>query len=203
MNRTIDSYNRSAASYESKFLSYKPYINAIQRFTKYLKPGDCVFDIGCGPGINARICLDNGLKFKGIDLSSEMIELAKARCPEGEFAIQDVNNLDLNDKYEAVIASFIIVHLDDNQMMRLIDKISNILKPSGYLYISFMTGKKAGYEFTSFSQDGSFYYNYYSIDNIKNLLGKHNLEVVEEFHEDYKEKKGSITEDVFLVSRKS
>lgn len=46
-----------------------------------------VVDLGCGSGIAARLIRDAGFDVVGIDVSAAMIEIARARVPEGEFRI--------------------------------------------------------------------------------------------------------------------
>jgi len=49
----------------------------------------------------------------GIDFSTEMIKLAKENCPEGEFIAADLKDINPEGKYDAVCASFVIVHMTD------------------------------------------------------------------------------------------
>jgi SAM-dependent methyltransferase len=46
-----------------------------------------IVDLGCGSGIWARHLTDAGHRVLGVDLSPAMIEIARARVPEGEFQI--------------------------------------------------------------------------------------------------------------------
>ena len=46
-----------------------------------------VVDLGCGTGLLARELIDAGYDVLGIDISGEMIELARGRAPEAEFRV--------------------------------------------------------------------------------------------------------------------
>jgi 2-polyprenyl-3-methyl-5-hydroxy-6-metoxy-1,4-benzoquinol methylase len=50
-----------------------------------LQPGDTLLDLGCGDGIMAGPLSDYGLVYSGIDLSTQMVEVARRRHPELTF----------------------------------------------------------------------------------------------------------------------
>ena len=51
-----------------------------------------VTDLGCGSGILAAALLSAGYAVDGVDLSSDMIDLARTTAPEGEFAVGSVHD---------------------------------------------------------------------------------------------------------------
>jgi predicted nucleic acid-binding protein len=61
-----------------------------------------------------------------------------------------------------------------------------------------MTGKKPGYEKTSFS-DSPIFFNYYDKDVIKKKLEKLGFILLSEDEQPYKETDGTITTDIFLI----
>jgi hypothetical protein len=75
-----------------------------------------------------------------------------------------------------------------------------MLNEKGTLYLSFMEGKKAGIETTSFSDDYIFF-NYYKRNKIKKLLAENSIKTVEMLDDDYQEEDGSITKDVFIFAQ--
>jgi SAM-dependent methyltransferase len=54
-----------------------------------------VIDLGCGSGVWARELIDAGYSVLGIDISPAMIELARARAPEGEFRVGSLLKMQL------------------------------------------------------------------------------------------------------------
>ncbi|MCP3926899.1 MAG: class I SAM-dependent methyltransferase [Desulfobacterales bacterium] len=201
---TIDSYNKNAEKYEEKFMDFKSYKDKIQIFNeKYIYKYAEILDIGCGPGNNAKIIYedDQTHKITGLDLSSEMVAIAKKNVPDCEFIVQDIRDIDLDKQYDVVIASFCIVHLTDEETEKLIKSISKILKKNGTLYLSFMEGEKSGLETTSFS-DGEIYFNYYDPGKVRKLLSDNLILTVEITKEDYEEEDGSLTKDIFISARK-
>jgi ubiquinone/menaquinone biosynthesis C-methylase UbiE len=176
-----------------------PYKKSIEKFISFLPPKCSILDVGCGPGVNALHFTAHGHHVTGIDFSKEMIKLAREVCPAGTFRVEDVNEISLDKKYNAVCASFVIVHLTDNQTFRFFKKLPRLLtgdKPK--LYLSFMTGKTPGNETTSFSENPIFF-NYYDQEVIKQKLAALGFVVLSEETQPYPETDGSITNDVFLM----
>lgn len=200
MSKTVYAYNSSADKYNEKFSTYEIYIKKISSFASSLKEKSSVLDIGCGPGINAEILISHGHTVTGIDLSEKMISLASARCPSGKFMVKNALDTDTDENYDAICLSFIIVHLQVKETAELIKKLPSLINPGGYVYISFMTGKNAGYEKTSFSDDEIFFC-YYDSSEIEKLFSRHGFSKLEESNEDYIEPDGSVTTDIFMVFR--
>ena len=200
---TIDSYNANAKAYAGKFMEYAPYVEQVNKFAKFLLPGDEVLDVGCGPGnVAKQLLATKTLKITGIDLSDEMVRLAAANVPTGEFLWQDIRQAEFpNRQFDAVILSFSIVHLNDAEAYALLRKAVSWLKDKGVLYLSFMEGKKAGFEQTSFSQD-PIYFNYYSRDEVERFLSMQGVTVFHSAEQGYLEKDGTLTNDIFLFGKR-
>ena len=59
--------------------------------------GGLVVDLGCGSGLWARCLADAGYRVLGIDLSPDMISLARKRVPEGSFRAGSFLDVDFPD----------------------------------------------------------------------------------------------------------
>jgi len=170
---------------------------------KYCKEVRTILDLACGPGNIARLLYEknNNYVISGIDLSEEMVKLARQSVPDGKFQVCDLREIDFADSYDAIIASFAIVHLTDQETRILIEKVSHLINPGGYLYLSFMAGEGDGYETTSFSKQ-DIYFNYYKKGEIQELLASHSLRTEEVLEVDYEEADGSISKDIFVIAEK-
>ena len=51
-----------------------------------------LLDVGCGAGRFCRIARDRGATVAGLDATSEFIEIAKERTPDGEFAVGEMEH---------------------------------------------------------------------------------------------------------------
>ena len=183
------------------FASYKEKIQLFQK--KYLPKNSSILDIGCGPGNNAKILFDRDTSYciEGLDLSPAMIRMARTTLHEGTFRVQDIRKIASDKKYDAIIVSFCIVHLSDEETRSLVQKIAAMLRKNGSLYLSFMEGKKAGLETTSFSND-TIFFNYYERNAIQKLLDENSIHTIETLHDTYQEQDGSSTQDIFIFAKK-
>lgn len=200
---TIEAYNKNFSGYADKFMDYDPYAKHVMDFAKLLEDGFKVLDIGCGPGnVAKQLRGAKRVEITGIDLSSEMIEIAKANVPDGIFHLQDSRKASfLLASFDAVVLSFCIVHLDDDEARGLLDNAVKWLKTGGYLYVSFMEGKQPGLETTSFSEQ-LIYFNYFNEIEIKTCLNEKGMDCFHSVRQDYVESDGSNTTDVFLFWKK-
>jgi ubiquinone/menaquinone biosynthesis C-methylase UbiE len=63
-----------------------------------------VLDVGCGAGRFCRIARDRGATVAGLDATSEFIEIAAQRTPDGEFAVGEMQALPWpDDSFDVVI----------------------------------------------------------------------------------------------------
>ena len=204
ITQNIKAYNKNASKFASRFADFEPYLNAMDDFIKLLKDNCSCLDLACGPGsFSSRIASRfNGAKITGIDISSSMIDLAKAAVPKGDFKCMNILEAEFDDaQFDAVLLSFCIVHLNRDEAISIIEKSALFLKSGGLLYISFMEGKTDGFEKTSFSDD-DIYFHYHNENEIIQVIKDNSLRAVKRFSQDYAEADGSITKDVFVFAEK-
>lgn len=203
--QTIAAYNKNGETYAAKFDNYQTYIQKITDFQiKHVPPGAKILDLGCGPGNNIYVLSqqDNTCRFTGVDLSSSFLEMAQKRHPNAVFLQQDIRTPYTFSDFDTVIASFCIVHMEKlEDVAQFINNTADYLKKGGTLYLSFMEGKEAGFETTSFSQDELFF-NYFPRQQVIELLEHHQLSILEISTEPYEEANGTITSDIFIYAEK-
>jgi SAM-dependent methyltransferase len=75
---------------------------------RVLGAGDSVLELGCGDGYLARLLAEHGLRYRGVDMSPNMIAMAKQRLMErglkANFRVADVSKMSLAEPCDAVIA---------------------------------------------------------------------------------------------------
>jgi 2-polyprenyl-3-methyl-5-hydroxy-6-metoxy-1,4-benzoquinol methylase len=200
---TIDAYNKNSSGYTDKFMNYNPYAMHIIDFAGLLEDDFKVLDIGCGPGnVSKQLCALKRLEITGIDLSFEMLEIARVNIPNGVFHLQDSRTANFSSEYfDAVVLSFSIVHLDNDEANTVLVNAVSWLRSDGYLYLSFMEGKQPGFETTSFSSL-PLYFNYFQETKIEEFLKANGIDRLRCMRQDYLEPDGSNTTDVFLFGKK-
>ena len=201
---TIHSYNQNAKAYADKFMCHEPYTKQAKAFAELLRSGDSVLDIGCGPGnVAKQLLATKSLQITGVDLSEEMVKLASANVPSGRFYCQDIRQAEfVAGSFDAIVLSFSIVHLKEAEADKLLRQAISWTKRNGHLFVSFMSGKVAGFEQTSFSRQPIFF-NYFDHGRIAKLLSEQEMEIIHSEQQDYHEPNGTITQDHFFFGRKS
>lgn len=102
-------------------------------------PGRTVLDIGFGTGTLTARLYEQGCSIYGQDFSIRMIELARKKMPDarlyqGDFSLGLVDELK-QQKYDAVIATYSLHHLTDEQKIWFIREILPLLNENGRMYI--------------------------------------------------------------------
>ncbi len=68
-------------------------------------------------------------------------------------------------------------------------------------FISFMEGRKNGFETTSFSKEEIFF-NYYLSEEVELILDNNGIGIFKIIKQDYPEPDGTLTTDVFIFAEK-
>jgi len=95
-------------------------------------------DIGCGcTGRLIDLLLNNGFEPEGIDVSEQMIELAKQKHPHLQFHHQDICEWLLPKQYDFITAWDSLWHIPLAQQTKVLTKIVHGLSKNGVLVFSF------------------------------------------------------------------
>lgn len=95
-------------------------------------------DVGCGcTGRFVDLLLSEGFTPEGIDISEEMIRLARRRHPELSFHHQDICEWTITEKYEFITAWDSIWHIPLEQQENVLTKLVSSLNVGGVLIFSF------------------------------------------------------------------
>ena len=120
-NIAIDTYNEIAQEYEKEFgndYSDTPYIDI---FLNYLD-GKKVLDIGCGVGNLTKYILDKGFNVDGIDLSEEMLNIAKSKYDDINFLQMNMKDIILDKKYDGIMLAYSLFHLTKQEVLEVLPK---------------------------------------------------------------------------------
>ena len=102
------------------------YRTMLAHYYGLLVPEDAsVLEIGCGTG--ALLARLKARRKVGIDLSSQRIELARARVPEAEFHVQAAEALDLPERFDYILISDTLNFAADVQ--HVMERIARRLAP--------------------------------------------------------------------------
>lgn len=100
--------------------------------------GGPVADVGCGPGRLTPYLAELGLDAFGIDLSPEMIRLAKAAHPDLRYEVGTMEALALPDgALGGLMAWYSIIHLPPERVPGTLAEFARVLRPGGRLLMAF------------------------------------------------------------------
>lgn len=104
--------------------------------------GGWVADVGCGPGqVTAHLRRELGLDAYGIDLSPEMVALARREHPDVRFEVGDLRALDLADGALAGLVSwFSFIHVPPADLDVVFAEFRRVLTPGSPLVLAFQVG---------------------------------------------------------------
>lgn len=107
-----------------------------------IKEGTRVLDVASGTGVLFLDYLNRNVKkLVGIDLSSEMVKIARHKFPEVEVICGDVETHDFTHKFDRIMVYNAFPHFSDPK--RLIARLHKLLDENGYLSIAHGMSRKA------------------------------------------------------------
>jgi SAM-dependent methyltransferase len=103
--------------------------------------GTSVGDIGCGTGRLEPYLAARGLSPRGIDLSPEMIRVARRDYPGYSFDVADVRELPFQDASLAgVVCWYSLMFLAPSDRPAAFGELARVVRPGGYLVTAFKAG---------------------------------------------------------------
>lgn len=158
LSDTRSSYDVDAPGYVEKvrgLLEEMPYLRAsLTLFAELVNDagGGPVADVGCGPGYITGFLHDAGVDAFGIDLSPEMIALARRDHPGLRFEVGTMTDLDIaDDSIAGIVASWSIIHVPDHAMPRVCEQFRRVLRPQGLLLVGFPVGDETRHTSESYT----------------------------------------------------
>lgn len=113
-NKVKDYFNRIAVERDYWKKKNSLYYDDLINLLKFLIPKDkSVLEIGCGTGDFIGVL--EPLRGVGIDISKEMIRISKEKYLKHTFIEMDAENIRLKEKFDYIIMSDLIGHLEDIQ----------------------------------------------------------------------------------------
>ncbi len=133
-----EAYNQITHLWESENFNRLNGIEQHERAIAFVKNRGKALDVGCGcTGRFIDLLQSNGFDPEGVDVSEEMIKLAKKRHPEIIFHHQDICSWDVPQKYDFITAWDSIWHIPLNQQEKVLTKLVSSLNTNGVLIFSF------------------------------------------------------------------
>lgn len=194
-------YDKIAEPYANEFSKPSEYID---EFLTLLPKNTKILDAGCGIGVDASYMSSKGFYIIGIDLSKEMLKLAKQKFHQIDFRQQDIRELDFPpNSFDGVLASCLLIHIPKKNVPALLKKFHQILKKDGAIYVALQGGKSEEiFVDGPFKPDEKLFLNIISFDEIKNLLVKNGFSIVKKYERKPKSKEELNYTKLYVIAKK-
>ena len=147
LSDTRSSYDTDASGYAEKvrgLLGQRPFLRAsLALFAELVHGagGGAVADVGCGTGYVTGYLHDAGVDVFGIDLSPEMLAIARRDYPDLRFQVGTMTDLALaDDSLAGIVAFWSVIHVPDQAMPDVVEQFRRVLRPQGLLLVGFHVG---------------------------------------------------------------
>ncbi|PNE41006.1 class I SAM-dependent DNA methyltransferase [Streptomyces noursei] len=132
-----------------------------------------VADLGCGPGRITSHLHALGLDVFGVDLSPEMVAVARRAHPEIRFEEGSMTGLDLADGLLAgVVAWYSIIHTPPERLPAVFEEFHRVLAPGGHLLLAFKAGDELRHLDHAYGHDLSLDVYWLAPDRVAELAGR-------------------------------
>ena len=102
-----------------------------------------VVEVGCGPGHVAADLHASGADARGLDLTPEMVEVARSRFPDVRYDVGDLRRLMRPESaagWGAVLAWYSLIHLAASELPAALESLVRPIAPGGLLVVALQAG---------------------------------------------------------------
>lgn len=136
MDMVIRGYDRLARRWDQWADEVDPPLR--DRYVDWLEDrldlGSSVLELGSGTGRPVAERLASRYRYLGLDVSTEMVTVARRNVRAGRFLVGDMRCVDLPvGQFDGVIAFYSIIHVPRSDHPALLRSIHGWLRPGGYL----------------------------------------------------------------------
>lgn len=111
---------------------------ALADFLARVTPGGRILDLGCGPGLHAAQMMAAGFAVTAHDATPEFVDAARLRGVDAHLARFD--DLDAGDAFDAIWASFSLLHAPKADFPHHLAACHHALKPGGTFFLGMKLG---------------------------------------------------------------
>jgi SAM-dependent methyltransferase len=140
--KTLEAYDTAAAQFAEDWNSQPAPADLHDLIRRYFNDGNAA-DIGCGSGREVAWLVAHEYPAIGYDASPALIAEARRRHPACDFriaALPDLEGLAANS-FANVLCETVIMHLPHDEIARSVQRIVEIAKDGGVVYLSWRVGK--------------------------------------------------------------
>ncbi|MCL1089717.1 methyltransferase domain-containing protein [Shewanella profunda] len=206
---TVATFDKFAQQYQDKYMEFASYTQTYDALINNITHHNHLLDIGCGPGNISRYLAAKipQMKVFGIDLSPNMIELAKQNVPTGQFEIMDNRQLGrLNTlsagSFDIIACGFCLPYLSKVDLVDFFKQLSMLICPDGLVYLSTMEDVDSRSGLQTGSSGDSVYVHYHQYDFIEQQLITNGFQILEISRQTFPVPCDAVpTTDLFIIAK--
>ena len=141
----MDTYTGFAYVYDEMmsnipYLQWEAYLLQLL-YSSGVKPDASIAELGCGTGTMTELLSDDGFDITGIDLSEDMLSLAREKVSGVDFHRMDMREFSLDKKQDAIISvADSVNYLEDvDDLSKTLKCVYAALKPGGVFIFDLKT----------------------------------------------------------------
>lgn len=166
-NLTLQYYNNNSESYASSTIC-ADMSGLCDEFLELLPSCGSILDLGCGSGRDSKYFSSHGREVISVDGSNELCRIA-AEFLGHEVICCDFREYTPDRIFAGIWASASLLHLEEGEILRVVERLSGYLADNGIFCMSFKHGNFSGV------RDGRYYTDFNEgkisrmIENVKGL----------------------------------
>lgn len=194
---TATRYDRIAQWWQTQHQNSLYGIASLERAIKFTSKKQFALEIGCGSsGRFIKVLSEHGFQVEGLDISQEMITLAKQLHPTITFYQEDVCDWHPAKLYSLIVAWDSTFHLPLDRQAPVTEKLCAALEPDGVLIFTCGGGDKPG-EISGTFQDQDFEYSTLGVNAFLKILDEQHCTCLHLEYDQYPEN------HVYIIARKT
>jgi ubiquinone/menaquinone biosynthesis C-methylase UbiE len=176
---TNKTYEKIAKIYSDKYFEDSSALQFIDKFLSLLPAGSRILDMGSGPGNFAKYILSKNFQVQGIDLSKEMIKIAREKVPNVKFQLMDMRNLKFpTNSFDGLLVAYSLIHIPSNEILDTLRGFNKILKNNGKILIIAQAGEPDRIVDETLVEGGKIFLNFFTRKRIKDYLEEAGFKIV-------------------------
>jgi 2-polyprenyl-3-methyl-5-hydroxy-6-metoxy-1,4-benzoquinol methylase len=203
----FETWDQLASPYQDKFMNLDFYNDTYDLFCQEVEKRNAkILEVGCGPGNITKYLLSRrpDLQIEGLDVSPNMIKLAKVNNPTANFNVMDCREMDkLTSTVDAIICGFCMPYLSKEDCAKFIKNCAGLLTVGGTFYFSTIEGDyaKSGYE-TSSDGNHKMFVHYHEETYLQEGLKQNEFQLIHLKRKLYHKKDAIETHLIFIAKKK-
>jgi len=174
---TIETTNQLAEKYHKRYNDNKIMEKHRKVFISLLK-GKHILDIGCGTGRDCREFSKLGMITSGIDISDEMLKIAKKESPKTFLYKLDMEEITFKSKFNGLWICSSLYHIKKKDIFPILNSFNKALKRNGIIFITVKEGIGQGYHKRKYFGNLEKFYAFYEDYEIIRLLSGSGFNVI-------------------------